>query len=79
MKVNTLTGAAISGAITFLVGATALLQTQEVAVVTDISQAEWLVLTFGSLISFLKDAQAVRVRRMVNRVTHSNDGGGTVT
>jgi len=44
----------------------------------DISGLQWTILLIGGLITFGKDFQAITARRLVNKVTGSGDGGGTV-
>lgn len=78
MQVNTLVGAIIATLITVATGSLALLQGEDVTAITDVSQLQWIILVIGGLIAFLKDYQAIRIRRMTNKITHSGDGGGTV-
>ena len=56
----------------------ALLQTPGVASVGDIGQIAWIVLAVGALISFLKDFQSISTRRLINKVTGTGDGGGSL-
>ena len=87
---NSLIGALIAGIIAFITGGTALMM-GEVCTVTDgvevcrsiqsvseISQVQWLILAGGAMLTFLKDWQAISVRRGINKVTKTGDGGGTV-
>jgi hypothetical protein len=43
-----------------------------------INQAAWVGLLVGAIVQFLKDYQAISTRRLVNKVTSSGDGGGTI-
>lgn len=76
---NTIIGAVIASLIALVTGAMALLQGEGVMQVSDISQVQWLILGGGALITFLKDYQAIATRSMINRVTKTNDGGGSVS
>lgn len=78
MNTNTLVGALIAALILFFTGMLALLQTEGIQSISDIGQVAWIVLGVGSLISFGKDYQAISTRRLVNRITGSGDGGGTI-
>lgn len=78
MNLNTIVGAAIAALILFFTGMLALLQTEGISTISDIGQIAWIVLGVGALVSFLKDYQAISTRRLVNKITGSGDGGGTV-
>ena len=78
MNVNTLVGALVAALILFFTGMLALLQTEGVQTISDIGQVAWIVLGVGSLISFLKDYQAISARRLINKITGSGDGGGNL-
>jgi len=78
MNLNTLVGAVIAALILFFTGMLALLQTEGVESISDIGQIPWIVLGVGSLVSFLKDYQAISTRRLVNKITGSGDGGGVL-
>jgi hypothetical protein len=78
MNVNTLVGALIAALILFFTGMLALLQTEGIQSASDIGQIAWIVLGVGALISFLKDYQAISARRLINKITGTGDGGGTV-
>lgn len=78
MNLNTIVGAVIAALILFFTGMLALLQTEGVQTISDIGQVAWIVLGVGALISFLKDYQAISTRRLVNKITGSGDGGGTL-
>ncbi len=77
-KLNTIIGALVAALILFLTGMLALLQTPGVASVGDIGQIAWIVLAVGALISFLKDFQSISTRRLINKVTGTGDGGGSI-
>jgi len=77
-KLNTILGASVAAFILFLTGMLALLQTPGVASVGDIGQIAWIVLAVGALISFLKDFQSISTRRLINKVTGTGDGGGSI-
>ena len=77
-KLNTIIGALVAALILFLTGMLALLQTPGVASVGDIGQIAWIVLAVGALVSFLKDFQSISTRRLINKVTGTGDGGGSV-
>ena len=84
---NSVLGALLAALITLGTGATALL-TGEVCVVvdgeevcrsvtrvSDISQLQWIILGIGAGVGFLKDWQAITVRRQIDRITNTGDGG----
>ena len=75
---NTIIGAFIATLIAMATAALALLSGANVASLGDISGLQWTILFIGGLITFGKDFQAISARRLVNRVTGSGDGGGTV-
>lgn len=75
---NTIIGALIAAIIAVTTGAVALLSMDGITQVSDISQVQWLILLGGGLITFLKDYQAITTRRLVNKVTGTGDGGGTI-
>ena len=78
LKVNTILGAAIATIIALLTASLALLSGPEVASLGDITGLQWVILLIGGAITFFKDFQAISARRLVNKVTGSGDGGGTV-
>lgn len=78
MSVNTIIGALIAAIITGLTAALALLQGEGVTQLSDISQIQWVVLLIGVALAFFKDFQAISTRRLVNKVTGTGDGGGSV-
>jgi hypothetical protein len=75
---NTIIGALIATIIAVLTAALALLSGANVDSLGDISGLQWIILLIGGAITFGKDFQAITARRLVNRVTGSGDGGGTV-
>jgi hypothetical protein len=75
---NTIIGALVATLIAILTAALALLSGESVTSLGDISGLQWTILLIGGLITFGKDFQAISTRRLVNRVTGSGDGGGTV-
>ena len=75
---NTIIGAFIATLIAMATAALALLSGAGVTSLGDISGLQWAILLVGGLITFGKDFQAISARRLVNRVTGSGDGGGTV-
>ncbi len=77
-KLNTILGALVASLILFLTGMLALLQVPGVESVGDIGQIAWIVLSVGALISFLKDFQSISTRRLINKVTGTGDGGGSI-
>ncbi len=77
-KLNTILGALVAALILFLTGMLALFQTPGVESVGDIGQIAWIVLGVGALISFLKDFQSISTRRLINKVTGTGDGGGSI-
>ena len=77
-KMNTIIGALVAALILFLTGTLALLQTEGVSSVGDIGQIAWIVLAVGALISFLKDFQSISARRLINKMTATGDGGGSI-
>lgn len=44
-----------------------------------ITQAAWVGMIVGASVQFLKDYQAISTRRLVNKITGTGDGGGTIT
>ena len=73
---NTIIGAFIATLIAMATAALALLS--GATSLGDITGLQWTILFIGGLITFGKDFQAISARRLVNRVTGSGDGGGTV-
>ncbi len=75
---NTIVGAFIATVIAILTGALAMLSGDSITALSDISQLQWVILLIGGAITFFKDFQAISARRLVNKLTNSGDGGGTV-
>jgi hypothetical protein len=75
---NTIVGALVAMIIAMLTAALALMSGEEVTQLSDISTLQWTILIIGGLITFFKDFQAITTRRLVNKVTGTGDGGGTV-
>jgi len=75
---NTIVGAAVATLIAVLTAALALLSGAGITTVGDISGLQWTILLIGGAITFAKDFQAITARRLVNKITGSGDGGGTV-
>ena len=87
---NTAIGALLAGLIAFVTGASALLAGEvcetidgeqvcrSVQLLSDITPVQWMILSLGTAGGVLKDWHAIAVRRGINKVTNSNDGGGTV-
>ncbi len=75
---NSLIGAAIAAVITGLTAALALLTGAEVTSLADISGLQWMVLAIGVVLAFFKDLQAITARRVINKVTGTGDGGGSI-
>lgn len=75
---NTIIGALIATVIAILTTSLALLSGEGVTSLGDITGLQWTILLVGGAITFGKDFQAISARRLVNKVTGSGDGGGTV-
>ncbi len=75
---NTIIGAFIATIIAILTASLALLSGEGITSLSDISGLQWTILLVGGAITFGKDFQAIWTRRLVNKVTGSGDGGGTV-
>lgn len=75
---NAVLGALIAAIIAIATGALALLTATSVQSLGDITQLQWVVLGVGGLITFLKDWQAISARRVINKVTGTGDGGGSI-
>lgn len=78
MNVNTIVGALIAASISFFNALLALFMNDPNMTFAMISQAAWVGIVVGAVVQFLKDYQAISTRRLVNKVTRSGDGGGTV-
>ena len=75
---NTILGALIATIIALLTASLALLSGAGSTSLSDISGLQWTILLVGGAITFFKDFQAISARRLVNKVTGTGDGGGTV-
>lgn len=75
---NTILGAFVATIIALFTAALALLSGEGVTSLSDISGLQWTILLVGGVLTFSKDFQTITVRRLVNKVTGSGDGGGTV-
>jgi len=75
---NTIVGAFVAMVIAVLTASLALLSGPEITSLGDITGLQWVILIIGGLVTFFKDFQAISARRLVNKVTGSGDGGGTV-
>ena len=69
MKIETITGALIAAIILFVTGFLAILQLPAIESWHDITSSAWLVLGGGSVLSFLKDYQALDTRRAIAKLT----------
>ena len=78
MAVNTVIGAVIAMLINLITAFVALFTNDATLTVGMILQSTWIVMLGGAIVSFLKDYQAISTRRVVNKVTGTGDGGGTV-
>ena len=72
---NTIISAAISSLILFLSSIVTLFTNDPTLEFAGISTAVWVSVGGGALVAFLKDYQALTSRRLINKVTHSGDGG----
>lgn len=75
MNINTLTGALIAALILFGSSVVTLFTNNPDMVFADLSTATWVSLVGGAAIAFLKDYQALTVRRTVNKISGTGDGG----
>jgi uncharacterized membrane protein len=75
---NTIVGAFVAFVIAILTASLALLSGDSVTSLGDISSLQWIILLIGGAITFFKDFQAITTRRLVNKVTGSGDGGGSI-
>jgi membrane-bound ClpP family serine protease len=78
MNVNTLVGALIAALILFTSTMVTLFAENPELTFGAIRQSAWVSIIGGAVVAFLKDYQAISTRRLVNKVTGSGDGGGTV-
>jgi len=75
---NTIVGALIAALILFGSSIVTLFTSNPDMTFADISTAAWVSLVGGAAVAFLKDYQAISTRRLVNKITSSGDGGGTL-
>ena len=75
MNVNTLTGAAIASAILFGSSVVTLFTSNPDLTFADLTTATWVSLVGGAAVAFFKDYQALTVRRTVNKISGTGDGG----
>lgn len=78
MSVNTAVGALIAALILFGTNLATLFAENPELTFGDIKTSAWVSIVVGALVAFLKDYQAISTRRLVNKVTGTGDGGGTV-
>jgi len=75
---NVILGALISAAIPFIGGVMLLFSADASLEFSDILTASWVTLCGTALVAFLKGTQSLTVRRVINKVTNTGDGGGTI-
>ncbi len=78
MNVNTLVGALIAALILFTSSIVTLFAENPELTFGAIKQSAWVSIVGGAVVAFLKDYQAISTRRLVNKVTKTGDGGGSV-
>lgn len=78
MNINTIIGALIAALILFISSITTLFMENPELTFGAIKQSSWVSIVGGAAVAFLKDYQAITTRRIVNKVTKTGDGGGTV-
>ena len=67
-------GAMLASIIAFLTGFLALLNQEGVTALSDISELSLMILFVGSLLSFVKDFQAIWTRKLLGSKTGTNAG-----
>ena len=77
-NLNTIIGALIAAIILFVSSITTLFMENPELTFGAIKQSAWVSIVGGAIVVFLKDYQAISTRRLVNKVTKTGDGGGTV-
>lgn len=75
---NAFLGALIAAILTGLTAALVLLSGDTVTSLASITPLQWVILAIGVAIAFFKDLQAISARRLINKVTKTGDGGGTI-
>ena len=75
---NTILGAVSATFIALLTAALVLLSGEGVTSLSDVTGLQWTILAIGGGLTFFKDLQAISARRLINKVTGSGDGGGTL-
>lgn len=75
---NTVIGALIAALISGLTATLVVLNGEAVVQLSDVTPLQWTILGIGIAITFLKDYQSISTRRLVNKVTKTGDGGGSV-
>lgn len=78
INTNTLIGALVAALILFSSSMVTLFVENPDLTFDAIKQSTWVSVVGGAFIAFLKDYQAISTRRLVNKVTHTGDGGGAV-
>lgn len=72
---NTIISAAVASLILFLSSIVTLFTNDPTLEFSTITTATWVSVGGGALVAFLKDYQALTSRRLINKVTHTGDGG----
>ena len=72
---NTILGAMISALIPLIGSVSALFAANQLLEFGDIPTAAWVVIGATGLMSFLKGTQSLTIRRAINKVTNTGDGG----
>ena len=75
---NAILGALGAAILALGTAATALLTGPNVDSFADITQIQWAILGIGGVLVFIKDWQAISARRLINKVTGTGDGGGSI-
>lgn len=73
MNVNTVVGALIAAAILFISSMTTPFMENPDLTLADVKQSTWIVVAGGAVVAFLKDYQAVTVRRITNKLRNRAD------
>jgi len=75
---NVILGALLAAVILFVSSIVTLFTNDPNLEFGQITTATWVSIGGGALVVFLKDYQAITTRRLINKVTNTGDGGGTV-